>query len=140
MAHSSLLVRFRPHVFGYLRSSYFCIETKRHFKSPCSLQKKKARSTQWLVRQRNDPFVKKAKIENWRCRSVFKLLEIDARFHILKPGFTVIDCGAAPGSWTQLAVEKCCSGSPDKGILKRLCLATSFIKGDNFCYLFAAVH
>lgn len=43
---------------------------------------------------------------NYRCRSAFKLLEIDDRFRILKPGDVVVDCGAAPGSWTQLAVER----------------------------------
>lgn len=43
---------------------------------------------------------------NFRCRSAFKLMEIDNRFHFLSPGQTVVDCGAAPGSWTQVAVKR----------------------------------
>ncbi|XP_038118351.1 rRNA methyltransferase 2, mitochondrial isoform X2 [Culex quinquefasciatus] len=43
---------------------------------------------------------------NYRCRSAFKLLEIDQKYNIIKPGFTVIDCGAAPGSWSQIAVKQ----------------------------------
>lgn len=52
----------------------------------------------------------------FRCRSAFKLLEIDQKYNIIKPGFTVIDCGAAPGSWSQLAVQQSnADGSkPDK--------------------------
>lgn len=51
-----------------------------------------------------------------RCRSAFKLLEIDQKYNIIKPGYTVIDCGAAPGSWSQLAVQQSnADGSkPDK--------------------------
>jgi len=52
-----------------------------------------------------DPYVEKTKQENYRCRSAFKLLEINERFKILSPGLTVIDCGAAPGSWTQVAIN-----------------------------------
>ncbi|MGK5087387.1 RlmE family RNA methyltransferase [Bdellovibrionota bacterium FG-2] len=50
-----------------------------------------------------DYFFKKAKAENYAARSIFKLQEIDTRFHILKPGFKVLDLGAAPGSWSQYA-------------------------------------
>lgn len=57
------------------------------------------------MRQMRDPYVEKAKQENYRCRSAFKLLEINERFKILSPGLTVIDCGAAPGSWTQVATN-----------------------------------
>ncbi|XP_005090821.1 rRNA methyltransferase 2, mitochondrial [Aplysia californica] len=63
-------------------------------------------SNQWLERQRRDPFVKQAGKENYRCRSAFKLLQIDDKYGILKPGQVVIDCGAAPGSWCQAAVQK----------------------------------
>ncbi|KAL8587814.1 hypothetical protein ACOMHN_021032 [Nucella lapillus] len=72
------------------------------------LKGRKTSSQQWLKRQWSDPFVKKAKAENYRCRSAFKLLEIDERHRLLRPGNVVIDCGAAPGSWTQVAVEKVC--------------------------------
>lgn len=70
-------------------------------------------SHQWLSRQINDPYVEKAKLENYRCRSAFKLLEINAQYNLLKPGQCVVDCGAAPGSWTQVAVLKTNSDRKD---------------------------
>ncbi|KAH9487921.1 Multidrug resistance-associated protein 1 [Bulinus truncatus] len=70
-----------------------------------SVSKDKASSNKWLERQRRDIFVKQAGIENYRCRSAYKLKEINERFSILAPGHTVIDCGAAPGSWSQVAVQ-----------------------------------
>ncbi|NWI63582.1 MRM2 methyltransferase, partial [Todus mexicanus] len=60
----------------------------------------------WLERHLKDPFVKAAKRQHYRCRSAFKLLEIDDKFHILRPGLSVLDCGAAPGAWSQVAVER----------------------------------
>lgn len=72
---------------------------------PTNLKGKKPSSQQWLTRQLRDPYVEKAKQENYRCRSAFKLIEINERFGVLKPGMTVVDCGAAPGSWTQVAVK-----------------------------------
>lgn len=53
-----------------------------------------------------DPFVKATQRQHYRCRSAFKLLEIDDKFHILRPGLSVLDCGAAPGAWSQVAVER----------------------------------
>ena len=79
------------------------------------LKGKSSSSQQWLKRQLKDPYVKKARTENYRCRSAFKLLEIDEKFRLLRPGKVVIDCGAAPGSWTQVAVEKVCSSNTDNG-------------------------
>ncbi|XP_034176386.1 mitochondrial rRNA methyltransferase 2 [Osmia lignaria lignaria] len=70
-----------------------------------NLKGKKHSSQLWLTRQLKDPYVEKSKKESYRCRSAFKLLEINERFKILKPGQTVIDCGAAPGSWTQVAIK-----------------------------------
>ena len=69
-------------------------------------QKRTNSSRQWLLRQLNDPYVAKAQDLGYRARSAFKLLEIDARYHRLKPGMTVIDLGAAPGGWTQVAAQK----------------------------------
>ncbi|CAH3901969.1 unnamed protein product [Pieris brassicae] len=63
-------------------------------------------SQQWLSRQRADPYVERAKISNYRCRSAFKLLEMNEKTNILHPGLTVVDLGASPGSWTQIAVQK----------------------------------
>lgn len=60
----------------------------------------------WLQRQLKDPYVKASHAQNFRCRSAFKLLEIDAKFRLLQPGYSVVDCGAAPGAWSQVAVQK----------------------------------
>lgn len=53
-----------------------------------------------------DPYVQRAKAEGWRSRAVFKLMEIDEKDRLLKPGMTVVDLGAAPGSWSQYAVKR----------------------------------
>ena len=63
-------------------------------------------SRQWLERQLNDPYVAAARRDGYRSRAAYKLAEIDARFHVLKPGQRVVDRGAAPGGWTQVAVDK----------------------------------
>ena len=62
-------------------------------------------STLWLKRQLNDPYVRKAKAEGWRSRAAFKLLELDEKFRLLKPGARVVDLGCAPGGWLQVAVK-----------------------------------
>jgi len=69
----------------------------------------KGRSTssqKWLARQLNDPYVAEAKRQGWRSRAAFKLADLDERFKILKKGGRVLDLGAAPGGWTQVAVER----------------------------------
>ncbi len=63
-------------------------------------------SGQWLKEHESDEFVRRARQEGYRSRAVYKLLEIDQRDHLFKPGMTVIDLGAAPGSWSQVAVDK----------------------------------
>jgi 23S rRNA (uridine2552-2'-O)-methyltransferase len=63
-------------------------------------------SQRWLMRQLNDPYVQQSKIDGYRSRSAYKLVEIDEKFKILKPGLTVVDLGAAPGGWTQVSLEK----------------------------------
>lgn len=62
-------------------------------------------SQRWLTRQLNDPYVKAAKERGLRSRAAFKLLEMDEKLHLLKPGMRVVDLGAAPGGWTQVAVQ-----------------------------------
>jgi len=62
-------------------------------------------SQRWLTRQLNDPYVRAAKERGFRSRAAFKLLEMDAKLHLLKPGMRVVDLGAAPGGWTQVAVQ-----------------------------------
>ncbi|XP_038675422.1 rRNA methyltransferase 2, mitochondrial [Scyliorhinus canicula] len=68
--------------------------------------KKTPAEQRWLSRQLRDPYVKSARQQNYRCRSAFKLLEIDDTHNILRPGISVIDCGAAPGAWSQVAVGR----------------------------------
>ena len=60
----------------------------------------------WMHEHVTDPYVKKAQQDGYRSRAAYKLLEIDARDHLLRPGMTVVDLGAAPGSWCQVAVQK----------------------------------
>lgn len=61
-----------------------------------------ASSTRWLERQLNDPYVRRAKAENYRSRAAYKLLELDERFGFLKGAATVVDLGIAPGGWSQV--------------------------------------
>jgi 23S rRNA (uridine2552-2'-O)-methyltransferase len=60
----------------------------------------------WLERQLNDPYVARARHEGFRSRAAFKLIEIDDKHRLLKPGARVVDLGAAPGSWSQVAVKR----------------------------------
>ena len=60
----------------------------------------------WLERQLNDPYVARAKREGYRSRAAFKLSEIDERFKLLKPGQRIVDLGAAPGGWSQIAAKR----------------------------------
>ena len=65
-----------------------------------------ASSRAWLQRQLNDPYVAKAKASGYRSRAAFKLVELDGKFHFLKKGAKVLDLGAAPGGWSQVAAAK----------------------------------
>jgi 23S rRNA (uridine2552-2'-O)-methyltransferase len=67
---------------------------------------RKIASTRWLQRQLNDPYVEEAKRRGYRSRAAFKLTEIDDRYRFLKPGMVVLDLGAAPGGWSQIAAER----------------------------------
>lgn len=67
---------------------------------------RKLASTRWLQRQLNDPYVDAAKREGYRSRAAFKLGEIDDKHRLLKPGMTVVDLGAAPGGWSQIAAMR----------------------------------
>jgi len=60
----------------------------------------------WMHEHVTDPYVKKAQLDSYRSRAAYKLLEIDKRDHLFRPGMTVVDLGAAPGSWCQVAVQK----------------------------------
>ncbi len=67
---------------------------------------RKTSSRRWLERQLNDPYVREARQRGYRSRSAFKLIETDDRFALLKPGGAVVDLGAAPGGWSQVAAER----------------------------------
>ena len=90
-------------------------------------------SKKWLHEHFDDPYVKKAQQEGWRSRAIYKLIEIDERDRLLKPGMTVIDLGAAPGGWSEYAARKV----GDKGRVIALDLlpmdaiaGVEFIEGD----------
>lgn len=63
-------------------------------------------SQKWLQRQLNDPYVARAKREGWRSRAAFKLIELDEKARLLKRGMRILDLGAAPGGWSQVAARK----------------------------------
>ncbi len=68
--------------------------------------KRSLSSQKWLERQLNDPYVARAKREGYRSRAAFKLIEMDEKYHILKAGQRIVDLGAAPGGWSQIAAKK----------------------------------
>ena len=69
-------------------------------------RKRSLSSTRWLERQLNDPYVAEARKRGFRSRAAFKLLQLDEKYRLLAPGKRVVDLGAAPGGWTQVAVER----------------------------------
>ncbi len=73
----------------------------------------KASSRRWLERQLNDPYVRRAKADGYRSRAAYKLIEMDDRYKLLKPGLRIVDLGAAPGGWCQVAVERTGSSGDD---------------------------
>ena len=72
--------------------------------------KKNKISKNWLNKQRRDVYVKQSKVDGYRARSVYKLIEIDEKFKIFKGGITIVDIGAAPGSWSQYASKSSKNG------------------------------
>lgn len=95
-------------------------------------------SVKWLARQLNDPYVKQAKRDGYRSRAAYKLAEMDDKLAILKPGMNIVDLGAAPGGWLQVAVERTKAGTESKSIIVGIDLLpispdiehTRFIQGD----------
>lgn len=69
--------------------------------------KKNKTSRAWVHDHLNDPYVQRAQADGYRARAAYKLTEIDERDHLLRPGAVVVDLGAAPGSWCQIAVKRC---------------------------------
>lgn len=73
-------------------------------------------SNKWLKRQLNDPYVHQSKLDGYRSRAAYKLLEMDEKLQLLRPGQSVVDLGAAPGSWAQIAEKKVNNGARGKVI------------------------
>ena len=86
---------------------------------------RKVSSTRWLERQLNDPYVRRAKAENYRSRAAYKLLELDERFGLLRGVKTVVDLGIAPGGWSQVVRRK----SPQARVVGIDLLPTDPIEG-----------
>ena len=78
--------------------------------------KLKASSRAWLERHLNDPYVRRSKADGYRSRAAYKLTEIDDRYKLLTKGMRVVDLGAAPGGWTQIAVERCASATAESRV------------------------
>ena len=94
--------------------------------------KKNKISKNWVNKQRRDIYVRQSKVDGYRARSVYKLIEIDEKFKIFKGGISVIDIGAAPGSWSQYASKVVKSGKIISIDLKEMeqIKNTTQIKGD----------
>src|SRR5579871_1026299 len=69
-------------------------------------KRRKPSSRAWLERQLSDPYVARAKREGYRSRAAFKLIEVDEKYHVLKSGAYVVDLGAAPGGWSEIAAKR----------------------------------
>jgi 23S rRNA (uridine2552-2'-O)-methyltransferase len=76
-------------------------------------KKRKTSSTKWLLRQLNDSYVAKSKLDGYRSRAAYKIIEINDKFKILKKGINVVDLGAAPGGWSQVVAKIIQSDSLD---------------------------
>ena len=74
------------------------------------MSRKGGSSARWRARQASDPYVERARREGWRGRAVFKLIELDRRERLIRAGQTVVDLGAAPGSWSQYAAKRVGAG------------------------------
>jgi len=72
--------------------------------------KKNKTNKAWITEHVNDTYVQRARTEGWRSRAAFKLIEIDDKDKLLKPGMTVVDLGSAPGSWSQVAAKRVAPG------------------------------
>ena len=94
--------------------------------------KKNKISKNWVNKQRRDTYVRQSKVDGYRARSAYKLIEIDEKFKIFKGGLTVIDIGAAPGSWSQYVSKVVKNGKLISIDLKEMdeIKNTTFIKGD----------
>jgi 23S rRNA (uridine2552-2'-O)-methyltransferase len=95
-------------------------------------KKRTMSSTLWLQRQLNDPYVAQAKKEGWRSRAAFKLIEMDDRYKLLRHGQRIVDLGAAPGGWAQVAAKKVGSANGHGRVIGIDLLDIDFIPGVEF--------
>lgn len=77
----------------------------------------KESSRRWLERHMNDPYVQRSKAEGYRSRAAYKLIEIDDRYRLLKPGMRIVDLGAAPGGWSQVAAQRTRSAADEPSVV-----------------------
>ncbi|MGE3157820.1 MAG: RlmE family RNA methyltransferase [Xanthobacteraceae bacterium] len=89
----------------------------------------------WLDRQLNDPYVTRAKREGYRSRAAYKLIEIDDKHRFLKPGARVVDLGAAPGGWSQIAAKRCGAAEGKGRVVAIDLLALAPVPGVDFIRL-----
>jgi 23S rRNA (uridine2552-2'-O)-methyltransferase len=97
--------------------------------------KRKLSSKLWLERQLNDPYVARAKQQGFRSRAAFKLIEINDKHRLLKPGMTVVDLGAAPGGWSQIAAKRVGAAEGKGKVIAIDLLQMGEIPGVNFAQL-----
>jgi 23S rRNA (uridine2552-2'-O)-methyltransferase len=97
--------------------------------------KRKLSSKLWLERQLNDPYVAQAKREGLRSRAAYKLIEIDDKYRLLKPGRVVVDLGAAPGGWSQIAARRVGAADGKGKVVAIDLLAMPEIPGVSFAQL-----
>jgi 23S rRNA (uridine2552-2'-O)-methyltransferase len=97
-----------------------------------SARGRKPSSKEWLERQLNDPFVAEARRLGYRSRAAFKLIQLDARFHLLAPGRRVVDLGCAPGGWSQVAAQLVGSATGRGTVVGIDLLATDGVPGTSF--------
>jgi 23S rRNA (uridine2552-2'-O)-methyltransferase len=90
-----------------------------------SAGKRTASSARWLTRQLNDPYVRQAKAAGWRSRAAYKLIELDAKFHLLRGVKRVVDLGIAPGGWAQVVRKQ----APKAAVVGIDLLPTDAIEG-----------
>src|SRR6188472_3633035 len=95
----------------------------------------KLSSKLWLERQLNDPYVAQARREGLRSRAAYKLIEIDDKYHFLKHGITVVDLGAAPGGWSQIAAKRVGAADGKGKVVAIDLLEMPEIAGVNFAQL-----
>ena len=97
--------------------------------------KRKLSSKLWLERQLNDPYVAQAKRDGLRSRAAYKLIEIDDKYRLLKPGLIVVDLGAAPGGWSQIAARRVGAADRKGKVVAIDLLAMPEIPGVSFAQL-----